>query len=342
MPADLDYSRGRAAVMVVGETAWHREGHVFVRPPETIEEAMAASLTDFPVGPRSIYWRDVGGSYVHAASHQAIVRTDTEALLGVVGRGYRPIQNLDAFRVLQPLLDDGLATIETCGALRDGRDVWMLVRFRLDDPVVLDTFEALAGKDGIATFGLMFNNHTGERQGNCRVTPTRVVCRNTLEMAIGSEDGFYVRHTGDVAAKLRDAATEMWSSLVRGYREAAGRCLLLSQYKPMTQEQFREAVLDAVVSVPARPDYQNEKRFETAMAKSNDRRGRIEWLWENGAGHVGDRSAWEAYNGLVEALDHDDRYMGRTGRVESLHRGALGQAKRRVLGNLLRLAGVDA
>lgn len=104
--------------------------------------------------------------------------------------------------MLEPLLDAGLASLETGGSLRDGRDVWMLVRFNIDSPIVREVFA-----DGLIPFGLVSNNHTGQRKVIVQETPVRVVCANTLELALSRrERALSVRHTISVEARTAEAA----------------------------------------------------------------------------------------------------------------------------------------
>ena len=56
----------------------------------------------------------------------ANVRTDTKAVLGVVGRRYRVFQNHEAFDFMDGLVGDKLAMYETAGSLHGGKRVWMM------------------------------------------------------------------------------------------------------------------------------------------------------------------------------------------------------------------------
>ena len=140
---------GTGAMFSVGETPWHKEGTVLERPPRSIEEALKIAGLDFEVGLKQVYFHD-GYSMNEIPGCQASYRQDNGEVLGVVRSQYRPLQNRDAFRVLQPLLDSGKAVLETAGALRLGEDVWILVRFDLDDPVVQEVFA-----DEVKPFGLL-------------------------------------------------------------------------------------------------------------------------------------------------------------------------------------------
>jgi hypothetical protein len=114
------------------------------------------------------------------------VRTDRDEVLGIVSQRYQPLQNRDAFEVLEPLLDAGLATLETGGSLRRGRDAWMLVRFRVDSPVVRELFA-----DEVIPFGLISNSHAGQWRVVVQESPLRrsviVNGLGTLPLSTASE-----------------------------------------------------------------------------------------------------------------------------------------------------------
>ena len=183
MSGELDYSKGTAAVLSVGKTPWHREGVVLETPPSSISEALKLAGLDFDVELTPLYHRGTSDSYAGIDDFTAVRRTDVGKVLGVVGSHYTPLQNRDAFRILEPLLDNGTATIETAGALREGRDVWLLVRFDVQDPVVQETFA-----DEVVPFGLLSNNHVGKRQVVMQETPIRVVCSNTPAISLRRHD----------------------------------------------------------------------------------------------------------------------------------------------------------
>jgi hypothetical protein len=75
-----------------------------------------------------------------------------------------------------------------------------------------------------------------------------------------------------------------------------------------------------------------KKVMETKLAAALQNRDIVSRLWTSGKGHTGDGSAWEAYNGLVEAVDHDETAFPtrRGSRTEALMIGTLGDIKDRV------------
>jgi phage/plasmid-like protein (TIGR03299 family) len=271
-------------------------------------------------------------TYDRAGNAAATVRTDRGTVLGIVTERYQPLQNRDAFGVLEPLLDAGLASLETGGALRGGCDVWMLVRFNVVSPIVQEVFT-----DEVVPFGLISNNHAGKRKVIMRETPIRVVCANTLSLALDDQShALNVRHTASVEAKTVEAARQLWSGLIERYETAAQQYRAL-KVRHMDTALFRRLVLDVAAPIPSRLDGANlTKRQEKARERVIARRLRIKQLWTEGAGHSGDDSMWEAYNAVAECLDHDTKiWRVRGSRTASLMDGRLAGIKNRVLNGLV-------
>jgi phage/plasmid-like protein (TIGR03299 family) len=346
MPHELDTNAatGRRAMFSVNETPWHREGVILANAP-TLEEAMVLAGANYEVELRDLYV-NAGDANVRSPMGKAVIRTDRDTVLaddvlGIVGDGYRPLQNRDAFEVLKPLLDKGVASLETGGVLRAGRDAWMLVRFDIKDPVVQEAFT-----DEVIPFGLITNNHSAEARALVMQTPIRVVCANTLGQALvgwkDRSDTIAVSHRGDARVRLIEAAERLFGSIVERYR------VIAEQYTTMKQtildvEEFTRTVLDVASPLPKElhtpeGEHLTTRGYDLAYAAAEKRRSSITERWVSGIGHVGDHSAWEAYNGAVEVIDHDsDMFRVRGSRVASLISGRLIEKKSRVLDAVVRL-----
>lgn len=343
MAHELDrQADGTAAMFSVRKTPWHREGTLVAAAP-SLDEALRVGGLDFEVEVRPLYTRvhqypgvpNIYG-YRQAANACATVRADREDVLGIVSDRYQPLQNRDAFGVLEPLLDAGLASLETGGSLRGGRDVWMLVRFNVDSPIVREVFA-----EEVIPFGLISNNHAGRRKVIVQETPIRVVCANTLGIALNRHDRtLSVRHTASVEARTVEAARQLWAGLVERY-EAAARQYRLLKARHLDTALFRRLVLDVAAKVPPQLDRPGHTaRQETARGRILARRSRIAQLWAEGAGHRGDRSMYEAYNAAVESIDHDaELWRVRGPRTAALLDGRLAEIKDRVLMTLVQAAG---
>lgn len=284
--------------------------------------------------------------YAESRFGRVIVRSDDGTELGTVGRTYTPLQNRDAFRVLEPLLDAGVARLETGGSLREGADAWLMVRFDTErfGPVVREIFA-----DEVIPYGLIANNHDGRRGVLLQLTPIRVVCANTLAAAEGHARGgraITVKHTKSVASATVAAAQKLFQGLIERYEVVAQQYQTLKQVT-LTEEAFRELVTDVVAPDPRTdPSFNPEAKLAgLVLERAERRRARVRELWESGRGHTGDHSGWEAFNAAAEALDHEaELWPHRSGcyRTASLLDGRLGETKVQVVNGLVRYARAGA
>lgn len=343
MAHELQFLNGRASFFSVNQTAWHGEGTILTEAP-TLDEAFAVAHLDYPVEKRPTTFECTtpdGDTYLKKSETAFVtVRTDTQQELGAVGKDYTVMQNSDAFRVLEPLLDTGIASLETGGVLRDGADAWLMVKWDLAKfgPVVQATFA-----DEVLPFGLLANNHNGRRGILLQDTNIRVVCANTLGFAEGrAERRIVVKHSSQGMQQLIGAAETLWHGIIGRYE------LLASQYQTLretilTQAQFATAVLDVVAPDPRKdPAFNPDAKLATMVVERADRkRFEVQRLWFEGKGHTGEPNAWYAYNAAAEALDHNrDLFPTRGGtfRTASLLDGQLHTLKAKVLDACLAVA----
>jgi len=381
MSANLDrLANGMAAFVSRIQTAWHREGTVFDRAP-SYEEAMEHGGLDWEVEkvPHYVHLERVGRMdylpydtiqkvEVESKDSFSVVRTDRDEVIGTVGHVWKPLQNRTAFGMLEPLLDQGYAQIETAGSLNGGQQVWMLVQFNLEN-IVRHAEEALSkleiGEDAgmaalydlieeTAPFALFSNDHGGKAKARIMETWVRVVCSNTFRMALGkAEQGINVEvsHTSNVVQDYTDGAKVLLGGIASRYvslaetRAMMERTVLPSDISYATSP-FRSLVLDTAV-----PILHLEKKVQrredsgqtrAALDRAHDKRAEITRLWTRGDGHSGSHSAWEAFQGLVQWTDHDDAATRGDTRVASLYSGSLAEVKNRVGRQLLAYAQQDA
>lgn len=206
---------------------------------------------------------------------------------------------------------------------------------------------------------LVVNNHNGRRNLVIMETPIRVVCANTQGMALqpvdlDGEEGkvqntaraVLIRHVGDVEVKATQAAMDLFGALIERYEVVA------KQYRLLKQTYLDVAAFERLVLDTAAPDPRKSPRFNPdaklahlVVERAEKRRAALTRLWDEGDGHTGDRSAWEAYCAVTQALDHDkELWPVRDGawRTASLLDGALAETKNHVLDRLVRHANTQA
>lgn len=172
-------------------TPWHGLGKIVAEAP-TSEDAIHLAGLDWDVVQQKIYLED--GTEIKDA--YANVRSTDNKPLGIVGNRYQIVQNVEAFSFTDSLLGEGVK-YETAGSLKDGKTIWLLAKLP-------DKYEILGDK--IDPYIVFTNTHDGTGSVKVAMTPVRVVCNNTLNMALHSATRTWTtRHIGDINKKLTDA-----------------------------------------------------------------------------------------------------------------------------------------
>ena len=185
MPANIE------TMFYVREKPWHGLGTRVEEAPTSADALICAGL-DWEVVQKDVYTED--GSLI--SGYKANTRNTDDAVLGIVSNRYQVVQNRDAFQFTDDLLGAGV-TYETAGALQGGRKVWMLAR--------MPQRYIIAG-DEIAPYLVVMNSHDGSSGIKVAMTPIRVVCQNTLNLALNSAKRTWTtKHTENVMNRVHEA-----------------------------------------------------------------------------------------------------------------------------------------
>ena len=220
----------------VREKPWHGLGTEVQEAPTSADALVYAGL-DWEVIQKDVYTGD--GSRI--AGYKANIRSSDNTALGIVSDKYKVVQNEDAFQFTDDLLGAGV-TYETAGALQGGRKVWMLAR--------MPERYIIAG-DEIAPYLVIMNSHDGSSGIKVAMTPVRVVCQNTLNLALSTAKRTWAtKHTENVMSRVHEArdtlmlAEKYMGELGRGI-DALSKIKLpdrkvmefLAEFFPITEDQ---------------------------------------------------------------------------------------------------------
>jgi len=170
---------------------WHGLG-VCVDTAPSSEEALRVSGLDWKVVQRPIF-TDTGDSI---PGYKANIRDTDYRVLGVVTDRYRVVQNEEAFAFTDALLGEG-GQYETAGSLQEGRKIWLLAK--LPEKYIMEG-------ERVNPYLVFSSSHDGSGSIKVAMTPIRVVCQNTLNLALGSAKRVWSTiHVGDLAAKMEEA-----------------------------------------------------------------------------------------------------------------------------------------
>ena len=220
----------------VREKPWHGLGTEVQEAPTSADALVYAGL-DWEVIQKDVYTGD--GSQI--AGYKANIRSSDNTALGIVSDKYKVVQNKDAFQFTDDLLGAGV-TYETAGALQGGRKVWMLA--------IMPERYIIAG-DEIAPYLVIMNSHDGSSGIKVAMTPVRVVCQNTLNLALSTAKRTWAtKHTENVMSRVHEARDTLM--LAERYMGELGRGIdalskiklpdrkvmeFLAEFFPVTEDQ---------------------------------------------------------------------------------------------------------
>ena len=315
MAHELETQNGVASFASFREPAWHGLGTVFTEEKNTAEMLAAANLNNWNVRLEDV---NIPSHLVSDKSYQYVVRTNptdnTQTdVLGVVGERYHVLQNEDLFSFGDNILDGG-GRWETAGSIRGGRVVFGSLA--LERETVLDPSGVA---DKVKTYLLINTSHDGSIAIQASITPVRVVCANTLNLALGSKkkkngvkQSFKIRHTQTANGKVQIARETL--GLANAYMDAFDVMAKAMIEKQITAQQFNDIILAAY----PKPDKDSKgavKKWENKIDVIND-------IYTGEFNGMIAGNAWGALNALTERLDWHRSARG--GNNESLLAAASG------------------
>lgn len=228
----IDKVTNQPMMMYSGEKPWHGLGQYVGKDCVTWQKAVKAAHLDWEVTKQKLYGPPAkvnGKMMFRDIPAWGIFRVDTGQFISVVGEQYKPIQNASAFDWVDSLIGvTGGAHYETAGALGSGYRVWCLARIPNGDFVI--------GKvDQHQSYLLFTTSHDGSLSAQAKVTTVRVVCNNTLSMALSNEGQLLkIKHTKSADDKLARAKALMGEA-INSTKQLNERLILLSK-RALTRE----------------------------------------------------------------------------------------------------------
>ena len=268
-------------MMYVREKPWHGLGTMVQDAPNSLDALRLAEL-NWEVRPGKVAVAETGVVIPNAVAN---IRSSDGKVLGIVTDRYRVVQNVDAFAFTDTLIG-GDVRYETAGSLNGGRKVWLLARLP----------ETKVAGDDVEPYLCFTNTHDGSGAVKAFVTPIRVVCNNTLNLAInGAKRTWSVRHNGDINKKIAEARESL--ELANRYMQA-----LDTEAQKMAEIKVDEAKLEKLLTSlfnkPKDDASDREKRnFDSQMAQY--------YICYNAADIAQFRgTAWGAINAMTDMVAH--------------------------------------
>jgi phage/plasmid-like protein (TIGR03299 family) len=311
----LESVNGQTAFASLREPAWHGLGTVFQEEVSTKKMLELAHLdkwnvrledVEIPAGMES----DKGYSFVVRDNPFIDNQKD---VLGVVGERYVPLQNEDLFDFGDLMLDGG-GRWETAGSIKNGRVVFGSLA--LERETILDPNGV---SDKVNTYLLINTSHDGSVAIQASITPVRVVCANTLNLALGQrgrngsvKQSFKIRHTATASGKVQQAREAL--GLANAYMDKFDEMAKAMIEKEISKAKFDE-IIELAYPKPETDSKGSLKKWETKIDT-------IQQIYQSATTNMIAGTSWGAFNALTERLDW--HRAGRNGNTESILASASG------------------
>ena len=310
MAHDIETQNGVASFASFREPAWHGLGTVFTEEKTTTEMLAAANLNGWNVRLEDM---PIPSHLTSDKEYQYVVRTNPTTntqtdVLGVVGERYHVLQNEDLFSFGDNILDGG-GRWETAGSIKGGR---------VERETILDPNGV---SDRVKTYLLINTSHDGSIAIQASITPVRVVCANTLNLALGGvgrkknkgiKQSFKIRHTQTANGKVQIARETL--GLANAYMDEFDLMAKAMIEKEVSALDFNNIIL-AAYPKPEKDSKGSFTKWENKVDVIND-------IYTGEFNGMIAGSAWGAFNALTERLDW--YRSARSGNNESMLASASG------------------
>lgn len=274
---------------------WHGLGTMVEKAP-TSEAALELAGLDWQVVQKKL----VTDGGIEVPGFKANLRETDNQVLGVVSDRYKVVQNADAFSFTDALLGEGV-TYETAGSLQNGRRTWILAK--------LPTRYIISGEE-ITPYLVFMNSHDGSGSIKAAMTPIRVVCQNTLNLALSTAKRCWsTNHVGDIKGKMEDARyTLLYADQ---YMAELGRTIDQMNQQKLSDRQVMEYI-DSLFPILPNP---SEQQVKNMLRMKEDMKAR--YFDAPDLQHVG-KNAYRFINAVSDFATHAKPLRERSGYRENL------------------------
>lgn len=325
--------RSNDSLVLARTAAWHGLGQIL---PDTVTPAEALTIgrlnwvvEESTSLTATFVANDGNAERAIVESHKTLRRSDDRSILSTVGADYSVLQNSTLAEIATSLGSQGSARVETAGSLFGGRKVFFLLH--------TNTLDIGRRGDTVEQYILLANSHDGTMSATAMPTSVRVVCNNTLTMALGaaSKAAYRWRHTSGLALRVDDIKTALATYGIAAKAEAEAMEALAA--KPLTRDEIQSLWTDVLVAldgpIAKTPKTEQEQR---RREKAVDALADMSRVFDHEARQFGS-TAWVAANAATNYIQFHRGYLKGDARVNADLFGAYGDAKRTVMSKALAL-----
>lgn len=303
---------------------WHNLG-VEVDPKIGVDDMLVKAGLNWEVERIAIRTAD-GDEAI--PEHVAIRRATDKKVYDIVSPRWKPVQNREILNFFREWTEAGDATLETAGSLREGRQVWALAN--------LKSGFVLPGGDAVKGYVLLVGSHESGKATIAKPTAIRVVCANTLAMALSGSQSkkswgageVHISHLNEFNADLAKEQMGLSRETISDFEKAA-RTL---QKLKLNTEKMVEVLAPIFLSKNV---FENEDIYDEANWGPTFKN--IMWATEKAPGATG-KTGWGVLNGVTYALDHMAKTKTPDGRFYAAQLGHQAANKNKTMEALLELA----
>lgn len=295
------------------QNAWHGLGTVLPQQFLTSDEVLKAVRMNYDVALAPAYIK-VGETFIEIPNTKGTYRTDLNMPFAAVGNKYTIVQNMDAFKFFDSIIENGEAIYETAGVLGDGERIFLCAK--MPNYITID-----GTKDVTAMYVVLTLSHDGSGSVKAMLTPIRVVCANTLRMAIGAaKNTVNIRHTASADARLSEAAKLL--GITNTYVDEVNT-LLNKLAVTSIDDKFADMIISKV--------FDNTKDGEKVSTKTANILTAVKADYLNGVGQDGIiNTAYGLFNGITHYFDHTARTISKESKFLSSFGGKIGNDRDKV------------
>jgi len=319
MSANLEIRDGQASfISGNNKTAWHGLGTI-VAGSLTAEQVIKGARLDYNVklAPTTAQiTRQTDFEVIHSIHKNkfSTYREDTEQPLGIVKGRYEIVQNLDAFKFFDAIIESGEAIFETAGVLGVGERIFVTAKLPNDFTV---------GGEECKKYTVLTNSHDGTSSILAFLTSVRVVCENTLQAALANlTNKISIPHVSGAKERLAEAYKLMGISSI--YMKEVSEIFNAMAKKSITDENLKKYIID-VMNVESRKE--NE---EVEVVLSKIMQNRVDSIYEFALSHPTQQTnatrgtLWGAYNAISAYPEHIKEFKSNEDKYKSILFGAAG------------------
>lgn len=302
------------------DTPWHGLGTPIDRNEVvTTEEFMRRAGADWKAQKRRLYMRTDPASIpdIEVPDRFALVRSDNHRLLNIVSAQYKAVQNHEVFNFFREFCEAGHMDMETGGVLNHGKTIWALASIR-------EGF-TLTNNDQVSGYLLFSNSHDGSA-GRTKFTPIRVVCANTLAMAVASAGTEYrIHHRTKFDPEVAKQHMGLAHNQLEAFKERA-EFLVSRRMDDLAYSRFLDRL------------FPKKENTNGEIVRPRNYNKAVEALANQVGANLNRGTWWSGYNAITYLVDHDDSRTDKKSQLNSNWFGSGYKLKQQALETALEMA----